>query len=42
MADLNCDWLIAEVKIAGHSTEFVNRVLERVKGGEPSGGLDEL
>jgi len=30
------------MKIAGHSTEFVNRVLERVKGGEPSGGLDEI
>jgi len=33
---------MTKVKIAGHSTEFVNRVLERVKGGEPSGGLDEL
>jgi hypothetical protein len=32
----------AEVKIAGHSTDFVNRVLERVKAGEPSGGLDEI
>lgn len=31
-----------QVKIAGHSTEFVNKVLERVKGGEPSGGLDEI
>merc|ERR1712071_273451 len=33
---------MTKVKIAGHSTEFVNRVLERVKGGEPSGGLDEI
>jgi hypothetical protein len=40
---LNCLLIInAEVKIAGHSTDFVNRVLERVKAGEPSGGLDEI
>ena len=42
-ADVNASshWF-TEVRIAGHSTEFVNRVLERVKGGEPSGGLDEI
>ncbi|XP_018332582.1 protein CREBRF homolog [Agrilus planipennis] len=28
-------------KIAGESTEYVNRVLERVKGGMPSGVLEE-
>lgn len=33
---------LTKVKIAGHSTDFVNRVLERVKAGEPSGGLDEI
>jgi hypothetical protein len=33
---------MTKVKIAGNSTDFVNRVLERVKAGEPSGGLDEL
>lgn len=33
---------LTKVKIAGHSTEFVNKVLERVKGGEQNGGLDEI
>ncbi|XP_059621384.1 protein CREBRF homolog isoform X2 [Phlebotomus argentipes] len=31
-----------KVKIAGTSTEFVNKILERVKLGDPNGGLDEL
>ncbi|KAK9509164.1 hypothetical protein O3M35_006541 [Rhynocoris fuscipes] len=31
-----------KVKIAGGTTEFVNKVLERVKQGVPNGGLDEL
>ncbi|GAB0093069.1 Protein CREBRF homolog [Sergentomyia squamirostris] len=31
-----------KIKIAGNSTEFVNKILDRVKTGEPSGGLDEL
>ncbi|KAK7864494.1 hypothetical protein R5R35_003113 [Gryllus longicercus] len=31
-----------KLKIAGHTTEFVNKVLEKVKSGAPSGGLDEL
>uniref|UniRef100_A0A6B2E9A3 Putative creb3 regulatory factor n=1 Tax=Phlebotomus kandelakii TaxID=1109342 RepID=A0A6B2E9A3_9DIPT len=30
------------VKIAGNSTEFVNKILDRVKSGDPNGGLDEL
>lgn len=28
--------------IAGSSTDFVNKVLENVKNGQPSGGLEEL
>uniref|UniRef100_A0A1B0DGC3 Uncharacterized protein n=1 Tax=Phlebotomus papatasi TaxID=29031 RepID=A0A1B0DGC3_PHLPP len=31
-----------KVKIAGSSTEFVNKILDRVKAGDPNGGLDEL
>ncbi|KAJ9596242.1 hypothetical protein L9F63_027135 [Diploptera punctata] len=31
-----------KLKIAGHTTDFVNRVLERVKSGSPNGGLDEI
>ncbi|XP_077543940.1 repressed by TOR isoform X2 [Haemaphysalis longicornis] len=30
------------VKVAGHSTEFVNRVLTSVAAGNPDGGLSEL
>lgn len=32
----------AELSIAGTSTEFVNRILEKVKAGIPSGGLEEI
>ncbi|KNC24354.1 hypothetical protein FF38_04573 [Lucilia cuprina] len=28
--------------IAGGSTDFVNKVLENVKNGQPQGGLEEL
>ncbi|GLV31758.1 Repressed by TOR [Carabus blaptoides fortunei] len=31
-----------KVKIAGHSTEYVNKVLDKVKTGVPGGGLDDL
>ncbi|XP_044736249.1 protein CREBRF homolog isoform X1 [Chrysoperla carnea] len=31
-----------KVKIASHSTEYVNKVLERVKNGVPGGGIDEF
>jgi len=31
-----------KLKIAGHTTEFVNRVLDKVKSGVPGGGLDEI
>jgi hypothetical protein len=31
-----------ELKIAGHTTEFVNGVLDKVKNGVPGGGLEEI
>lgn len=31
-----------KLKIAGHTTDFVNRVLDKIKSGVPNGGLDEL
>lgn len=31
-----------KLKIAGHTTEFVNKVLEKVKSGITNGGLDEI
>lgn len=31
-----------ELKVAGQSTEFVNKVLEKTKLGVRRGGLDEL
>ncbi|XP_046385642.1 protein CREBRF homolog isoform X2 [Ischnura elegans] len=31
-----------KIKIAGHTTEFVNKVLEKVKSGSPSGGIGEM
>uniref|UniRef100_T1HNN1 BZIP domain-containing protein n=1 Tax=Rhodnius prolixus TaxID=13249 RepID=T1HNN1_RHOPR len=31
-----------KIKIAGTSTEFVNKILEKVKQGVPNGGLDDL
>ncbi|KAI5741752.1 hypothetical protein M8J76_016784 [Diaphorina citri] len=46
-ADLaaKCDKIVkhaTKVKVAGQTTEFVNRVLEKVKAGVPNGGLDEF
>lgn len=32
----------AVVKIAENSTEYVNRVLDRMKAGNPTGGLEEF
>lgn len=32
----------AELSIAGTSTDFVNRILEKVKSGIPNGGLEEI
>ncbi|XP_026475279.1 protein CREBRF homolog [Ctenocephalides felis] len=31
-----------KVKIAGHSTEYVNKVLEKVQGGGPSSAMDDF
>ncbi|KAG8321003.1 hypothetical protein J6590_055835 [Homalodisca vitripennis] len=31
-----------KVKVAGQTTEFVNKVLDKVKQGTTNGGLDEL
>jgi hypothetical protein len=31
-----------KLKIAGHTTDFVNRVLDKVKSGVANGGLDEI
>lgn len=33
---------VLEAKIAGQTTEFVNKILEKVKAGVGSGGLDEI
>lgn len=40
-----CDKIVkhvTKVKVAGQTTEFVNRILEKVKAGTPNGGLDEF
>jgi len=29
-------------RIAGHTTEFVNKVLEKVKHGQADGGINEI
>lgn len=34
--------IILEFQIAGTSTDFVNKVLEKVKSGIPNGGLYEI
>lgn len=34
--------IATKVKIAGNSTEYVNKVLDRVKAGVPGGGIDDL
>lgn len=33
---------ISEVKIANHSTDFVNKVLDKVKSGIADGGIDDF
>ena len=35
-------YIIAGHKIGGHTTEFVNKVLDKVKHGVPDGGINEL
>lgn len=37
-----CPSSFAELKIAGTSTDFVNKVLEKIKGGNPNGGLEDI
>lgn len=37
----NC-WDFSEHRIGGHTTEFVNRVLDKVKQGVPDGGISDL
>ena len=39
---LNLKTNVAELKIAGQTTEFVNKVLDKVKSGVHNGGLDDL
>lgn len=34
--------LATKVRIANHSTEFVNKVLDKVRGGVPDGGIDDF
>lgn len=33
---------IAEVKIAGNTSEFVNKILDNVKAGQNNGGLNDI
>lgn len=33
---------VATMRIANHSTDFVNKVLDKVKAGVPDGGIDEF
>lgn len=35
-------FLIAGIRIAGSSTDFVNKVLENMRSGMPNGGLEDL
>ncbi|XP_017752748.1 PREDICTED: CREB3 regulatory factor isoform X1 [Eufriesea mexicana] len=37
-----CCKLATKIRIANHSTEFVNRVLEKVRAGVPDGGIDDF
>lgn len=42
-SDINCIvFLVAGIRIAGGSTDFVNKVLENMRGGMPNGGLEDL
>lgn len=33
---------VTEIRIANHSTEFVNKVLDKVRSGVPDGGIDDF
>ncbi|XP_012134909.1 repressed by TOR isoform X3 [Megachile rotundata] len=37
-----CCKLATKVRIANHSTEFVNKVLDKVRAGVPDGGIDDF
>lgn len=37
-----CCKLATKIRIASHSTEFVNRVLDKVRAGVPDGGIDDF
>ncbi|XP_029038964.1 uncharacterized protein LOC114874142 isoform X2 [Osmia bicornis bicornis] len=37
-----CFKLATKIRIANHSTEFVNRVLDKVRAGVPDGGIDDF
>ncbi|CAL7935686.1 unnamed protein product [Xylocopa violacea] len=37
-----CCKLATKIRIANHSTEFVNRVLDKVRAGVPDGGIDDF
>lgn len=39
---LSLHFVLSEFQIAGTSTEFVNKVLEKAKSGIPSGGLYDI
>lgn len=36
------EFIITEVRIANHSTEFVNKVLDNIRAGVPDGGIDNF
>jgi len=33
---------VTEMRIANHSTEFVNKVLDNIRAGIPDGGIDNF
>lgn len=37
-----CCKLATKMRIANHSTEFVNKVLENIRAGIPDGGIDNF
>lgn len=35
-------FFVTEIRIASHSTEFVNKVLDKIRAGVPDGGIDDF
>lgn len=35
-------YFLSEIKIAGKTSEYVNKVLDKVKAGQNNGGLNDL